>query len=157
MKKIVCMVAILFASSLLISCGDDNHSQEQGGVSQNAAAEEKSPKDVVFDELQFFHNQAMAKMGKLKGYEDLAKLRIDSLSKLSDTGSKASKADYEKLLADLQRAQKGMNDWMDEFQPDKYADKDSLLQYYQDQKVTAEAMRNDIFSVIDSAKAKFEK
>jgi len=32
-----------------------------------------------------------------------------------------------------------------------------LLQYYQGQKVTAEAMRNDIFSVLDSAKAKFGK
>jgi hypothetical protein len=156
MKKIVCMVALI-TNSLLISCGESNQSNNQGKQSQNAAAVAKSPVDSLFDAVLVFHDEAMPKMGKLKSYLDLTKLRIDSLSKLSDAGSKASKADYEKLFADLQRAQKGMNDWMDDFQPDKYADKDSLLQYYQGQKVTAEAMRNNIFSVIDSAKAKFEK
>lgn len=152
MKNLLGFIAML-SIVLLYAC---NQSPEQkGGTSQNAAAESESPADSVLKEVFVFHDEAMPKIGKLKSYEDLAKLRFDSLAKLSDAGSKALKAEYEKLVADLQRAQKGMDDWMGEFKANKYADKDSLLQYYISEKAKAQAMRNDIFSVLDSAKAKF--
>lgn len=156
MKKLLSIVA-LFTSSLFISCGESNHSHEHGGKSMNAAAEPESPADAVLKEVFVFHDEAMPKMGKLKSYEDLAKLRLDSLAKLSDAGSKALKAEYEKLVADLQHAQKGMDDWMGEFKANKYADKDSLLQYYLGEKAKAQAMRNAIFNTLDSAIAKFGK
>jgi hypothetical protein len=154
MKKLFSIVA-LFTSTLLISCGESEHSHDHGGTSQNAAAEPESPTDSLLKEVFVFHDEAMPKMGKLKSYEDLSKLRVDSLAKLSDAGSKALKAEYEKLVTGLQRAQKGMDDWMGDFDATKYTDKDSLLQYYISEKAKAQAMRNDIFSVLDSAKAKF--
>jgi hypothetical protein len=141
---------------LAVACGgaeqkDNGHE----GMSQNAAAEAKSPTDSLFDEVVGLHDEAMPKMGKLKGYADLAKLKIDSLGKLSDSKSKALKAEFEKLLAGLDLAQKGMNDWMDGFQHDKYADADSLKTYYMGEKAKAQAMRDDIFAVLGSAAAKF--
>jgi hypothetical protein len=155
MKRIFGLVSIgLF--SLAIACGENEHANHsEGGKSQNAAAEAMSPTDSLFEQVVALHDEAMPKMGKLKGYEDLAKLRIDSLGKLNNTASKALKAEYERLLAALQRAQKGMNDWMDGFQPDKYENKDSLMTYYMEEKVKAQAMRDDIFAVMDSAVSKF--
>jgi hypothetical protein len=156
MNKLLGIVA-LFTSSLVISCGESEHSPDHGGQSQNAAAEPKTPADSVLKEMFVFHDEAMPKMGKLKSYEDLSKLRIDSLSKLSDAGSKALKANYERLMADLQKAQKEMDDWMGGFEPGKYADKDSLFQYYLSEKEKAQTMRNDVFKALDSAIAKFGK
>jgi hypothetical protein len=160
MKKIFS----LFSGAVIlmaVACGEaeqkenKEHDHDHEGMSQNAAAEAKSPTDSLFEEVVGFHDEAMPKMGKLKGYADLAKLKIDSLGKLSDAKSKTLKAELETLLAGLERAQKGMNDWMDGFQPDKYADADSLKTYYMGEKAKAQAMRNDIFAVLDSALAKF--
>ncbi len=156
MKNLLSIVA-LFTSSLFISCGESEHSHEHGGKSMNAAAEPMTPADSVLKEVFVFHDEAMPKMGKLKSYEDLSKLRIDSLSKLNDAGSRALKADYERLLTDLKQAQKGMDDWMGGFETDKYENKDSLIQYYLGEKVKAQAMRNAIFNALDSAIAKFGK
>jgi hypothetical protein len=154
----------LFSAAVIlmaVACGEaeqkenKEHGHDHEGMSQNAAAEAKSPTDSLFEEVVGFHDEAMPKMGKLKGYADLAKLKIDSLGKLSDAKSKTLKAEFETLLAGLERAQKGMNDWMDGFQPDKYADADSLKTYYMGEKAKAQAMRDDIFAVLDSALAKF--
>jgi hypothetical protein len=156
MKKIT---GFLSASAIMlaIACGEADHSNHdhEGGKSQNAAAEAMSPTDSLFEEVVALHDEAMPKMGKLKGYEDLAQLKIDSLSKLNNPTAKAMKAEYESLMIALQRAQKGMNDWMDGFQPDKYENKDSLTTYYLEEKVKAKVMRDDIFAVMDSAIAKF--
>lgn len=154
--KRISFVALAGFISLAIACGETNTAKnEEGGKSQNAAATEiMSPVDSLFEQVVALHDEAMPKMGKLKGYEDLAKQRIDSLGKLSNTAAKALKAEYERLLLSLQRAQKGMNDWMDGFQPDKYENQDSLRDYYLGEKVKAQAMRNDIFAVMDSARAK---
>lgn len=154
MKKIKGIFS-LFAIVLFFACGQSP--EPKAGASQNAAAEPKNRIDSVFEEVMAFHDEAMPKMGKLKGYEDLARLRIDSLAKRQDEASKTLKAAYEKLVADLQKAQQGMNNWMDGFEPDKYANKDSLFRYYQAQKEAARMMRNDIFKVLDSAKARFGK
>jgi hypothetical protein len=155
MKKIFSLLSgamILMAAA----CGEtEQKKHDHEAMSQNAAAEAKSPTDSLFDEVVGLHDEAMPKMGKLKGYADLVKLKIDSLSKFSDAKNKAMKAEFEKLQAGLDRAQKGMNDWMDGFQPEKYADADSLKTYYLGEKAKAQAMRDDIFAVLDSAVAKF--
>jgi len=156
MKNLFGIVAI-FITYVFISCGESEHTHDQGGKSQNAAAEPNSPTDSLLEEVFVYHDEAMPKMGKLKSYEDLAKLKIDSLANLKDAQSKKLKATFEKLRGDLQAAQKGMNDWMDGFRSNKYADKDSLFQYFLQQKAQAQAMRNEIFTVLDSAAVKFGK
>ncbi len=155
MKTLTGIIAI-FTLVFFYSCGESQH-HEHDGQSQNAAAEPKSPADSVYKEVMAFHDEAMPKMGKLKGYEDLAKLKIDSLSKLNDAASKALKADYEKLVMSLQLAQKSMDDWMGGFEFNKYTDKDSLLQYYQSERTKAKIMRDEVLSAIDSAVARFGK
>ena len=154
MKKII---GIFSASAIMLAmaCGESEHANhDHGGKSQNAAAEAMSPTDSLFEQVVALHDEAMPKMGKLKGYEDLAKLKIDSLSKINNAAARALKSEYEKLVAALQRAQKGMNDWMDGFQPDKFENQDSLMAYYLEEKIKAQAMRDDIFAVMDTATAK---
>lgn len=152
MKLIPALITgIIFCTAF--ACGESGKKHNHG--SHNAATEAKSPTDSLFDAVLALHDEAMPKMGKLKGYADLAKLRIDSLGKLSDAKSKALKTDFEKLLAGLERAQAGMNNWMDGFQAEKYEDADSLKTYYISELAKAQAMRDDIFAVLDSALAKF--
>ncbi len=148
----------LFTGAIIltaVACGGSEEKHDHEGMSQNAATEVKSENDSLYEAVAGFHDEAMPKMGKLMSYTDLAKLKIDSLSKLSDAKSKALKVEFQQLLAALEHAQKGMNDWMGNFKPDKYTDADSLKTYYTEEKAKAQAMRNDIFAVLDSAVAKF--
>ncbi|TAD84483.1 MAG: hypothetical protein EAY75_13050, partial [Bacteroidetes bacterium] len=85
--------------------------------------------------------------------------KIDSLDALLKQNKQAAtakaKAEYEVLLQQLSMAEKNMNDWMDEFDPDpKFSTSDSLTAYFKAQKTSAERMKVAVFAAIDSAKAK---
>ena len=154
--------AFAVAMALLTACGggtddatahDEHAGHDHSGHSHNAAAGNKSEAEMLRDDMIAFHDEAMPKMGKLKGYINTAKLAIDSLSKKTDGTSKKLKVDYENLLKGLERAEKGMNDWMDniDIEPNGIS-QDSLIKYFGSEKAKAKAMRDDILNILDSAK-----
>jgi len=154
--------AFAAAIALLTACGGgtdeaanhDNHAgHDHAGHSHNSAAGNKSEAELLKDDMVAYHDEAMPKMGKLKGYINSAKLAIDSLSKNNDGASKKLKIDYEKLLAELESAQKGMNDWMDniDIEPQNIS-QDSVIKYFELEKAKAKAMRDNIFKALDNAK-----
>jgi ribosome-associated translation inhibitor RaiA len=156
MKRFLAPLTIAF-SLMILSCGESSTQQDStGGKSMNeAAVPEMSDADKLFEEVMAYHDEAMPKIGKLRGYQTQAQAKIDSLAAKSDAASKTIKAEYEALLAGLKRADKGMMDWMDTFNPEPdVADEAELKAYYEAEKVKAKAMRDDIFSVLDSAIAK---
>lgn len=156
MKKTLTQLAVVL-SLFTIGCSESNTEHDHaGGKSANEAAVPKmSASDLLFDEIMGFHDEAMPKMGKLRGYQNLAQTKIDSLAKHSDAASKALKAEFETLLAGLKRADKGMMDWMDTFEPkEDSVGEETIKPYYEAEKVKAKAMRDDIFSMLDSAAAK---
>jgi hypothetical protein len=154
--------ALAAAIALLTACGGgtheaDNHDDHAGhdhaGHSHNKAAGNKSEAELLRDDMIAYHDEAMPKIGKIKGYINTAKLAIDSLSKKTDAASKKLKVDYEKLLAELEAAQKGMNDWMENIDIDpQNISQDSLIKYFQLEKAKAKAMRDNIFKALDNAK-----
>lgn len=151
------MILSLLFVGLSVACGNENdHKNHVGGKSMNeAAAPEMGATDLLFEEVVAMHDEAMPKMGKLKGYIKDLERKIDSLTNLQDASSKQLRGDYAKLLIGLQRAEKGMMDWMDDFQPEPDGiSEDSLISYYGLEKVKAKAMRDDIFNMLDSASTK---
>jgi hypothetical protein len=96
----------------------------------------------------------MPKMGKLIGLQKAAQSKIDSLGKLKDADSQQLLARLIQLKAQLAAAEKGMNDWMEQFNPDpdSTVTKDPVA-YFADQKARAQLMRDNIFIALDSAAA----
>lgn len=148
--------------ALLTACGGStdeaaNHNDHAGhdhaGHSHNSAAGNKTEAEILRDDMIAFHDEAMPKMGKLKGYINTARLAIDSLSKKTDEASKKLKINYENLLVQLETAQKGMNDWMDniEMEPQNIT-QDSVIKYFELEKEKAKTMRDNIFKALDSAR-----
>lgn len=162
--KLFCMqlkwiVPVSISFSLLAACGgNQDHSHHEGGKSMNEAAPPAmSANDSLFEEVVALHDEAMPKISKVKGYIKDLEAKIDSLSARKDAASKALLADYNNLLAGLKRADKGMFDWMDAFDPEiKDASEDSIKNYYTAEKAKAKAMRDDIFNMLDSAAAKLK-
>jgi hypothetical protein len=151
------MIPAIVAITLSTACGNTNdHQNHEGGKSMNeAAAPEMGATDLLFEEVVAFHDEAMPKMGKLKGYIKDVESKMDSLANLNDAASKKLGGEYASLLSGLKRAEKGMMDWMDDFQPEPDGiSEDSLIAYYGLEKEKAKAMRDDIFTMLDSAAAK---
>jgi hypothetical protein len=154
MKKIA-FIFYISISLLAVSCGETTPEPEKMGVeSQNAAATEKTANDLLLEEILAYHDEAMPKIGKLRGYQTLAQTKIDSVAKLKDAASKQLKTDYENLLTNLKDAEKGMMDWMDTFNPEpEMPNAGAMKDYYEAEKVKAKAMRDNIFSTLESAVA----
>ncbi len=157
MKKVM-LYGLAGMALLAIACTSNQNTEEaEGGKSQNAAAVVNSPTDSLFEEIVGYHDEAMPKMGKLRGFQKTAQYRIDSLAKLKDNTSVSLRAEYTKLLEQLQAADKEMMDWMDNFQPEPtFAVADSLLIYYESEKTKAKIMRDHFFAALDSASKKMD-
>jgi predicted DsbA family dithiol-disulfide isomerase len=148
MTKILRSLPLCLVAAVIFACNSANHSHPEG----NTKTSPKSATDSLYEAVIALHDEAMPKMGKLMGYEKAAQQKIDSLSKLKSAEAKIWKGRYQELHDQLQKAQSGMNTWMDQFEPDpQNLRPDSLLQYWNKQKAAAQAMRNDIFKALDSA------
>ncbi|MBI1344356.1 MAG: viral A-type inclusion protein [Terrimonas sp.] len=142
--------AILF-SFIIAAC---NNSTQQP---QNPATEgPKTKEDSLYRDVMEAHNIAMPKMGKLKGYQSLVQLQLDSLAKLpaaARQGSVALKTTLDSLLESLQYAAMAMDKWMSEFVPDSASENPDLrIQYLESEKRKAEKMKENVLSSIERAK-----
>jgi ribosome-associated translation inhibitor RaiA len=155
MKQRFCfflMTGVLFAA-----CHGDGHQTQTATTRAITSLEDSLYKDVIA-----LHDETMPKMGKIIGYKKAIQLKIDSLNAYlatkKDKGAAALKEEYQNLLVQLNTAEKGMNDWMDGFDPDpQLPTKKELVTYFEDQKLKAKKMKDDIFSALDSAAAKLPK
>lgn len=148
MKKIV--AGILVAGTIaMASCGNE---AEQAKA--NADAQVASLGDSLYKQVMDLHDEAMPKMGKLKGLQTAAQVQIDSLTKLKKADLQPMIDKLTALKAQLAAAEKGMDDWMTQLDIDKVnAAIDEKARYFTDQKVKAQKMRDDIFAALDSAAA----
>ena len=119
----------------------------------------KTLSDSLYDDVLALHEMAMPKMGKLMGYQKTAQQKIDSLNVILKSkkaeATEELKAKYVELLAQLKAAEKGMNDWMEGFDPDpKMPTQQELIDYFSKQKTSAQKMKDEVFAAIDSATKK---
>jgi hypothetical protein len=150
MKKVF-VAAALVVSGIFHACeGDAN----QGDKNNQAETTIATLEDSLYKAVLKLHDEAMPKMGKLIGLQKAAQSKIDSLGKLKDANSQQLLARLTQLKAQLAAAEKGMNDWMEQFNPDpdSTVTKDPAA-YFADQKAKAQLMRDNIFIALDSAAA----
>ena len=156
------MIKAIFSCVLilaLLSACQDQHQDHEKTHGHNAATEPAQTKeDSLYREVIALHDAVMPKMGKLIGYKKALQAKIDSLDKNAN-GKKgmvavSGKKQFVKLLAQVEAAEKAMNDWMDQFNPDpKLPDKQEMIQYFEDQKIKAAAMKQEVLAALDSAEA----
>jgi hypothetical protein len=130
----------------------------QNNKTADSKATTTSIEDSLYKAVIALHDEVMPKIGKIKGYQKTVQGKIDSLTGVlqheKNTAAKNLKSNYESLLDQLNTAEKGMNDWMDGFDPDpKLSSKEAIEKYWVDQKAKAKKMRDDILNAIDSSKA----
>jgi hypothetical protein len=152
MKNLFLVLSATSLLNVLMSCGGESDHKHPHDASASKDEQPKSATDSLYQSVIALHDEAMPKMGELMGYEKAALQKIDSLSKLKGAEAQIWKGRYQALHNQLQKAQAGMNTWMDQFEPDpQNLSPDSLIQYWNKQKTAAQAMRNDIFKALDSA------
>jgi hypothetical protein len=144
---------------LLLSACQGLHDQHEKTHENNAASQPpKTEEDSLYREVIALHDAVMPKMGKLIGYKKLVQAKIDSLDRAisgkKNEAARDMRAEYQQLFQQLTAAEKSMNDWMDQFNPDpKLPAKEDMIRYFEDQKAKAANMKQDVLAALDSAAA----
>lgn len=148
MKKLIAL-SLVAGALAMGSCGSDAEKAKE-----NADAQVASLGDSLYKQVMDLHDEAMPKMGKLKGLQTAAQAQIDSLTKLKKADLQPMIDKLTALKAQLAAAEKGMDDWMTQLDMEKVnAAIDEKARYFTDQKAKAQKMRDDIFAALDSAAA----
>lgn len=153
----------LLQAALLVliaaACGSPADSNQNHHDHNAAARPAKDRADSLYKAVIALHDEAMPKMGKLMGYKKSLEQKIDSVTALMERSKDESlqqlRNQYKDLLARVSAAEKGMNDWMSQFEPDpKLPSKAEIENYFDDQRQKAQKMRDDFMSALDSAQSK---
>ena len=112
-----------------------------------ACSHGRSDVQILHDEVMEIHDAVMPKMSDINHMQKELKKMIEKLD-----STKIEQA--ESLLADLNHADKIMWDWMHEFKvPDVSHSKSVQIQYYAEEKVKIEVVRDKMLSSIEKAKS----
>ena len=125
----------------MLACQNSSAPKQETSTAQ-------SLEDSLYKAVIALHDEAMPKLGKIKGYQKTLERRIDSLNTIlarkKDASTQKLKSSYTDMLTQLKNAEKSMNDWMDSFKPDpQLPSKADLEKYWTDQKNSAQKMRDD--------------
>ena len=147
---------LLLSATMLPAC------QNATKDAANSPSKATTKEDSLYKAVIALHDEAMPKIGKIKGYQKTLQAKIDSLNTVlqdqKNEAAKKLKSNYEVLLAQLNAAEKSMNDWMDSFNPEpKLPSKAEIDKYWEHQKMKAQKMKDDIINAIDSSKARIKE
>jgi hypothetical protein len=132
---------------VIVSCGN-NASDRKDGFS----AKPESPADSLFHVVMEGHDAAMAKMGKLNNYKDIARRKIDSLEPKVSGKSKVLLDSLKTIRVDLDAAEQLMNDWMERFNVDSAQNRSAEgIKYLEDQKDKVDVVKTRIADVLAKA------
>ena len=121
---------------MVSACQDQrSHSDHDGDHAEGLASHRpKTAEDSLYRLVMDIHDEVMPKMGKVRGAQQRAQQRLDSLSKGSGGSAKAYRRQLEQLINDLNYADFAMDKWMVEFNIDSAKDNKSLrMQYLRDE------------------------
>ena len=133
LSMLVFLISICFVFS---SC--QNQSDHAGhGADHSGGASGSKPltaEDSLYRQVMDIHDQVMPKMGKVRGAQQRAQQRLDSLTLQTRSVDKVYRQQLEQLISDLIYADFAMDKWMVEFNIDSAKDNKALrLQYLQDE------------------------
>lgn len=116
----------------------------------------------MYQAVMDLHNETMAKYGKLLGYEKKAQQKVDSINQYLQKnnckceGVREALKNGSTLANELKAAEKNMNDWMGQFNPDpKMATTEERAAYFLDQKEKATIMKDGFFKALGKADSLF--
>ena len=128
--------AYLLLATLLVSCGPSK--QDQIKEIKNQAME--------------IHDEVMPLMGDLRSVRKDLMLLADSIV-VSDSIQAAQLGEAASEIAD---ANEGMMEWMRNFEPEYEGTHDELLQYFKDQKIKVEKVKEDMLESLASGEKALE-
>ncbi len=148
-KLFVCAVLSLF----ILSCGESG-SERKDGFSEKP----KTLGDSLFHTVMEGHDEAMAKMGKLKSYQQQINRKIDSFDKKASGKAKLFLDSLRRTNDDLRAAEEKMNEWMDKFSVDSaQSETGNRVKYLRVQEDQVEAVKQKIFKALEKADSVLRK
>ncbi len=128
--------------------------EETTPETSTAAAIPATLEDSMYKLVIAMHDEAMPKMNQLIGLQKTAQQQIDSLKAAKNKANDLLLIRLEKVKLQLAAAEKGMNDWMAQFEPDpQQPTTEERGAYFKDQYEKAKVMRDNIFISLDSEAA----
>jgi hypothetical protein len=113
---------------LFVACQGPSDQSEHGPG--HMAKEPLSADDSLYHQVMDVHDEVMPKMGKVRGAQQRAQQRLDSLAKQAGSANKAYRRQLEQLISDLNYADFAMDKWMVEFNMDSAKDNKTLRTLY---------------------------
>ena len=155
MKNIYISAFFLCAISVGCSNASDHSEHRKDGFSDNA----KTPQDSLYQLVMDGHDVGMAKMGKIRSYQQQAQKALDSIQKLpASSGKERLQQTYMSIQEDLNFAEYSMNTWMEEFIPDSAKDNpEGRLTYLKTEHEKVEKVKNNIQLSLQRADSLFKK
>lgn len=155
MKNIYISTFLLCVVSVSCNNSADHSEHRKDGFSDNA----KTPQDSLYQLVMDGHDVGMAKMGKIRSYQQQAQKALDSVQRLPSSPIKERlQQTYMDIQEDLNFAEYSMNTWMEEFVPDSAKDNpEGRLTYLKTEHEKVERVKNNIQLSLQRADSLFKK
>ena len=149
--RLNCLLFFVLISSLVFSSCQDNTSHTGHGSSSSGRTP-KTAEDSLFHQVMEVHDEVMPKMGKIRGAQQAAQQRLDSLSLKTKSTDNAYRRQLEQLISDLNYADFAMDKWMVEFNTDSLKDNLPLrMQYLQSELDKVKKVKSAILNSLSAA------
>jgi hypothetical protein len=143
--------------SALVACNNatDHSEHRKDGYSEKAT----TPEDSLFHLVMDGHDVGMAKMNKIRDYQQKSKKALDSLLKIPNSASKDQLLQkYKGIQEELNYAEYSMNTWMEEFNLDSAKENEAArLEYLQKEHQKVEKVKTGILATLQKADSIFIK
>lgn len=128
---VISTIFVFMVSSCQDQRNSSQHNHDDGWLSDH---QPKTAEDSLYRQVMDIHDEVMPKMGKVRGAQQRAQQRLDSLATQAGNTTKAYRRQLEQLVSDLNYADFAMDKWMVEFNIDSAKDNNALrMQYLQDE------------------------
>ena len=147
-------LSVLFALVILASCAGNSSDERKNGYSDVP----KNPEDSLFQDVMDLHDQAMAKIGKVKGSREQLEAKIDSLDKVKSSEKESLTKKYAEISRELKQADDKMDTWMHDFSIDTLQDDAKRrIAYLESEKSKVSAVKDEIMSALSKADSALKK
>lgn len=135
---------------MAVAC-NSNRSTSGSEEQQNNSSIPKTLSDSLYKAAMEGHDAGMAKMGEIARYQGLVKQKIDSVADLKNKAKLQPPLDS--ALQGLQYAEELMNQWMQDFDPDKAGSTEAeKVSFYRSEKEKIDTVNARISKSIEIAK-----
>ncbi len=123
----------------------------------NKAEEQKKQQEGLAKEVIAVHDEVMPKMGELMSLKKKVKAKADAWAAAPAEGTDAKTAEAEEIVASLEAADKGMMDWMHEYNGGQgLYDHEAIMEYLRGEMEKISKVKEDMLSSMERAKAFLE-